>query len=86
MSAMHQYGAGKGNGLLMSDLEAQPVSNNGGRCPSIARGKEYDISTINAEITLNAWFDYYPGVMYVLSETWTTFGRMKPRMPRPGKW
>jgi hypothetical protein len=60
MSTMHQYGAGKGNGLLMSDLEAQPVSNKGGRCPSTAPVKEYDISAINAEITLNAWLDYYP--------------------------
>ena len=68
MSTMHQYGAGKGNGLLMSDLEAQPVSNKGGRCPSTAPVKEYDISAINAEITLNAWLDYYPGVMYVLTE------------------
>ena len=68
MSTMHQYGAGKGNGLLMSDLEAQPVSNKGGRCPSTAPVKDYDISAINVEITLNAWLDYYPGVMYVLSE------------------
>ena len=52
MSTMHQYGAGKGNGLLMSDLEAQPVSNKGGRCPSGAPVKDYDISAINAEITL----------------------------------
>ena len=46
MSTMHQYGAGKGNGLLMSDLDAQPVSNKGGRCPSTAPVKEYDISAI----------------------------------------
>ena len=68
MSTMHQYGAGKGNGLLMSDLEAQPVSSKGGRCPSGAPVKNFDISAINAEITLNAWLDYYPGVMYVLTE------------------
>nr|MBA3968144.1 hypothetical protein [Nitrospirales bacterium] len=29
---------------------------------------EYDISAINAEITLNQWLDYYPGYMYVLTE------------------
>ena len=51
MSMMHQYGAGKGNGLLMSDPEAQPVSNRGGQCPSGAPVKNYDISAINAEIT-----------------------------------
>ena len=44
------------------------MSNKGGRCPSTAPVKEYDISAINAEITLNAWLDYYPGVMYVLTE------------------
>ena len=68
MSMMHQYGAGKGNGLLMSDMDAQPVSNNGGRCPSGAPVKSYDISAINVEVTLNAWLDYYPGYMYVLTE------------------
>ena len=68
MSMMHQYGAGKANGLLMSDPEVEPVSTKGGRCPAGAPVKEYDISAINAEITLNAWLDYYPGYMYVLTE------------------
>ncbi|MDX1412405.1 MAG: hypothetical protein R3351_09630, partial [Nitrospirales bacterium] len=68
MSMMHQYGAGKSNGLLMTDPEVEPVSTKGGRCPAGAPVKEYDISAINAEITLNAWLDYYPGYMYVLTE------------------
>ena len=68
MSMMHQYGAGKANGLLMSDPDIEPVSNKGGRCPAQAPVKHYDISAINVEITLNAWLDYYPGYMYVLTE------------------
>ncbi|MCG3116386.1 MAG: multicopper oxidase domain-containing protein [Candidatus Manganitrophus sp. SA1] len=40
----------------------------GGRCPKGAPVKEYDISAINVEITLNQWLDYHPGYMYVLTE------------------
>jgi FtsP/CotA-like multicopper oxidase with cupredoxin domain len=40
----------------------------GGHCPKGAPIKEYDISAINVEITLNQWLDYHPGYMYVLSE------------------
>ena len=40
----------------------------GGRCPSTAPAKKYDISAINIEITLNQWLDFYPGYMYVLTE------------------
>lgn len=40
----------------------------GGRCPKGAPVKEYDISGINVEITLNQWLDYHPGYMYVLTE------------------
>ena len=68
MSMMHQYGAGKENGLLMSNPDVEPVSTKGGRCPARAPVKKYDISAIDAEITLNAWLDYYPGYMYVLTE------------------
>ncbi len=69
MSMMHQYGAGKGNYLLSSDTDAEPVSmNGGGKCPATAPVRHYDVSAINAEITLNQWLDYYPGYMYVLTE------------------
>ncbi len=68
MSMMHQYGAGKANGLLMSNPDVEPVSTKGGRCPAGAPVKEYDISAISVEVTLNAWLDYYPGYMYVLTE------------------
>ncbi|HUK56834.1 MAG TPA: multicopper oxidase domain-containing protein, partial [Nitrospiria bacterium] len=41
---------------------------NGGHCPAGAPVKEYDVSAINVEITLNQWLDYHPGYMYVLTE------------------
>lgn len=68
MSMIHQYGAGPGNGLLMSEKGVEPVSMSGGLCPKTAPVKHYDISAINVEITLNQWLDYYPGYMYVLTE------------------
>ena len=68
MSMMHQYGAGPANGLLASTTGVEPVSNRGGKCPTTAPVRKYDISAINVEITLNQWLDYYPGYMYVLTE------------------
>ena len=65
----HQYGAGKGNYLLNSDPDIEPVAmSGGGKCPAFAQVRNYDISAINVEITLNQWLDYYPGYMYVLTE------------------
>lgn len=40
----------------------------GGRCPASAPKREFDITAINVEITLNQWLDYHPGYMYVLTE------------------
>src|SRR3970040_2955137 len=40
----------------------------GGHCPTGVPVKEYDVSAINVEITLNQWLDYHPGYMYVLTE------------------
>ena len=68
MSMIHQYGAGQGTGLLSSNSGAEPVSMQGGLCPKTAPVRSYDVSAINAEITLNQWLDYYPGYMYVLTE------------------
>ncbi len=68
MSMIHQYGAGKGNGLLASSPGVEPVSGKGGNCPATAPVRKYDISAINAEISLNQWLDFYPGYMYVLTE------------------
>ena len=66
MSTMHMYD-GQGY-VLASQPNAEPVSVPGGRCPSTAPVKKYDISAINIEITLNQWLDFYPGYMYVLDE------------------
>ena len=68
MSMIHQYGAGQGTGLLSSAPGVEPVSMKGGLCPKTAPVRNYDVSAINAEITLNQWLDYYPGYMYVLTE------------------
>ncbi|MCA9423018.1 MAG: hypothetical protein KC592_18505, partial [Nitrospira sp.] len=61
MSNMHQYGAGGQDLLLASDRNVEPVSASGGNCPASAPVREYDISAINVEVTLNQWLDYYPG-------------------------
>jgi hypothetical protein len=68
-SMMHQYGAGGQDGLLVSDPRVEPVSiTGGGKCPATAPVKQYNVSAINVEITLNQWLDFYPGYMYVLDE------------------
>ena len=66
---MHQYGAGGQDMLLVSDARVEPVAmTSGGKCPSTAAVKQYNVSAINVEITLNQWLDFYPGYMYVLDE------------------
>ena len=52
----------------MSDNKKEPVMSEGGKCPAGVPTRQYDISMINVEITLNRWQDYYPGYMYVLTE------------------
>src|SRR5213594_1463964 len=68
MSMMHQYGAGGQDLMLVSDPRIEPVAMQGGRCPSSAPVRKYDISAINVEISINQWLDFYPGYMYVLTE------------------
>ena len=68
MSMIHQYGGGPQNGLLASSSGVEPVSMKGGLCPKTAPVRNYDVSAINVEITLNQWLDYYPGYMYALTE------------------
>ncbi|TAL09237.1 MAG: hypothetical protein EPO02_10750 [Nitrospirae bacterium] len=69
MSSMHQYAGQEGASfLLASPPGGEPVKMDGGRCPSSVPVKQYDISMIAIEITLNQWLDYYPGYMYILSE------------------
>ena len=68
-SMMHQYGAGGQDMLLVSDPRIEPVAMvGGGKCPATAPVKQYNVSAINVEITLNQWLDFYPGYMYVLDE------------------
>ena len=68
-SMMHQYGAGGQDMLLVSDPRVEPVAmTGGGKCPATAPVKQYNVSAINVEITLNQWLDFYPGYMYVLDE------------------
>ncbi len=52
--------------LLISNNEETVTP--GGRCPAGAPVKDFDITAINVEITLNQYLDYYPGFMYVLTE------------------
>lgn len=40
----------------------------GAACPASVPVKAYDLSAINVEITLNAYHDFFPGYMYVLTE------------------
>jgi FtsP/CotA-like multicopper oxidase with cupredoxin domain len=68
MSMIHQYGAGPANGLLASNAGVEPVSMKGGLCPKTAPVRQYDVSAIDVEISLNQWLDYYPGYMYTLTE------------------
>ena len=70
MSMMHQYMGQDGSSfLLMSDgSKDEPVMASGGKCPAGVPTKQYDVSMINIEITLNRWLDFYPGYMYVLTQ------------------
>ncbi|TKS61143.1 MAG: hypothetical protein EWM72_00630 [Nitrospira sp.] len=70
ISMMHQYMGQDGSSfLLMSDAsKGEPVLAAGGKCPAGVPTKQYDVSMINIEITLNRWLDFYPGYMYVLTQ------------------
>ncbi|HSG06188.1 MAG TPA: multicopper oxidase domain-containing protein, partial [Nitrospiria bacterium] len=46
---------------------SESVSGNG-RCPKYAPVREFDITAINLEITLNQWQDFHPGYMYALTK------------------
>ena len=52
----------------MSQPGGDPMPNLGGRCPASAPVKQYNVSAINVEISLNRWLDFYPGYMYALTE------------------
>ena len=69
MSMMHQYMGQDGSSFLLATdaSKGEPVMSSGGKCPANAPTKQYDVSMIHIEITLNRWLDYYPGYMYVLT-------------------
>ncbi len=71
MSMMHQYMGQDGSSfLLMSDgSKGEPVMTSGGKCPAGVPVKQYDVSMINIEITLNRWLDFYPGYRYGSSKS-----------------
>jgi FtsP/CotA-like multicopper oxidase with cupredoxin domain len=69
MSMLHQYMGQDGSSFLLAvDPQTDLAGVQGAKCPATVPTKLYDISMINAEITLNRWMDYYPGYMYVLTE------------------
>jgi FtsP/CotA-like multicopper oxidase with cupredoxin domain len=62
--AAHQLG----QSYLLGPSKAAAQVFKGAHCPSGVPVKSYDISAINVEVTLNAWGDYYPGYMFVLTK------------------
>lgn len=69
MSMLHQNGAGKEEASPMSQTNVESIANHAARCPADAPVRQYDISAINVEITLNWWLNFsYPGYLYVLTE------------------
>ena len=64
---MHQYGAGgSGHAPDVRSSGGTGGLTGGGKCPATAPVRQYNVSAINVEITLNQWLDFYPGYMYVL--------------------
>jgi hypothetical protein len=69
MSMLHQNEAGQEDVWLLSQTGIESISSLGARCPAGAPVRQYDISAINVEISLNWWLNFsYPGYMYVLTE------------------
>jgi FtsP/CotA-like multicopper oxidase with cupredoxin domain len=69
VSMMHQYMGQDGSSYLLAvDPDADLSTGSGAKCPAGVPTKHYDVSMIDAEITLNRWLDYYVGYMYVLTD------------------
>ncbi|MBI3802147.1 MAG: multicopper oxidase domain-containing protein [Nitrospirae bacterium] len=64
-SASQAHAKSQGIPLQISNEESV---NQGGRCPNNVPVKTFDISAINAEITISRFMDFYPGYLYVLTE------------------
>ncbi|MBH0184379.1 MAG: hypothetical protein HP477_02860, partial [Nitrospira sp.] len=54
--------------LLVAEDPDKVKVTQGARCPAHAPVRAYDITTINIEITVNRFGDFYPGYMYALTE------------------
>ena len=64
-SASEAHTQSQGIPLMISNEESVT---SGGRCPANAPGKDFDVSAINAEITISRFMDFYAGYLYVLAE------------------
>ena len=62
--AAHQLG----QSYLLGPTEAGAQIFKGAHCPTGIPVRNFDITAINVEVTLNQWGDYYPGYMYVLTK------------------
>ena len=60
-------------GVLLGPPSSKESVVPGGRCPKSTPVKTFDITAINAEITLNQWLDFYAGYTYVLTENLEAF-------------
>ena len=54
--------------LLVAEDQDKVKVTQGARCPAQAPVRAFDISTINVEISVNRFGDFYPGYMYALTE------------------
>jgi hypothetical protein len=62
--AAHQLG----QSYLLGPTEAGAQVFKGAHCPSGIPVRNFDITAINVEVTLNQWGDYFPGYMFVLTK------------------
>ena len=66
---LHQFGMMGSDPILgPADTVASDAMNRGGKCPSFAPRRTFEIVAIEIEVTLNQWHMFYPGYMYVLAE------------------
>jgi len=67
-AAAGHFGGGLDNESVALAPQAGESVSAGPLCPAASPVKSYDLSAINVEITLNAYHDFFPGYMYVLTE------------------
>ena len=66
---LHQFGMMGDDPILgPANPAASDAMNQGGRCPSFAPRKEYEIVAIEVGITLNQWQMFYYGYMFTLGQ------------------